>query len=159
MGKAANKTRKKVPKVRLAAAAKRTTRAKSKPAAHLARNKATAAARRVAVNSASSPKNIAAPAPARVELCAECTLRHAAALQAQLVAAVSSADTVIVDASAVNRIDMSGLQLLVAFARREAAAGRCIAWHNPSNALREASARAGLDGILGLAAQGAGGAA
>jgi anti-anti-sigma regulatory factor len=102
-------------------------------------------------------RGAAAPAPLRIELGPECTLRHAAALQAQLLAAVSPADTVIVDAGAVGRVDMACLQLLVAFAHREAAAGRRITWHNPSDQLREASARVGLDAILGLPAQGDGG--
>mgnify|MGYP001275688788 CR=1 FL=1 len=88
--------------------------------------------------------------PARVKLGEVCTLREAAALQSQLVAAVSPTDEVLVDGAAVSRIDAAALQLLVAFARREQAAGRRIVWQQPSAALVESSARLGLQQVLGI---------
>ena len=93
---------------------------------------------------------------ARLELPAECTVRDAPALQALLVATISATDSVLVDAAAVTRIDAAALQLLVAFAQREAAAGRRIDWQNPSEDLIASSARLGLARVLGLPA-GAGG--
>lgn len=88
--------------------------------------------------------------PARIELAAECTLRDAATLQALLVDTVSATDEVIVAAGAVTRIDAAALQLLVAFAQREAAAGRRVVWQDPSADFVESGARLGLAGILGL---------
>src|SRR5690606_37162763 len=90
---------------------------------------------------------------ARLELPAECTVRDAPALQAMLIATVSPTDSVLVDGSAVTRIDAAALQLLVALARREAAAGRRIDWQNPSSDLIESSAQLGLAAVLGLPAR------
>lgn len=94
----------------------------------------------------------AATGPARIELSAECTLRDAPALKARLLDTVSSTDCVIVNARAVERIDASALQLLVAFARREQAAGRRVQWEQPSEALLASGARLGLREALGLPA-------
>ncbi len=69
-----------------------------------------------------------------------------------LVAAVSSTDCVIVAGAAVTRIDAAALQLLVAFAQREAAAGRRIQWHEPSDELIASAAQLGLSVVLGLPA-------
>ena len=80
-------------------------------------------------------------------------MRDAPALQAMLIATVSPTDSVLVDGSAVTRIDAAALQLLVAFARREAAAGRRIDWQNPSSDLIESSAQLGLAAVLGLPAR------
>ncbi len=60
------------------------------------------------------------------KLDASCTLREAADLQFSLVAA--SGDPVVVDGSAVERIDTAGLQLLVALARRQQQGGRRLEW-------------------------------
>lgn len=115
-------------KVRLAAAKKKTARAR-----------------------ATKPR--AAPAQAaRIQLAPECTLREAAALQALLLATHSPTDSVVIEAGAVTRIDASALQLLVAFAMREAAAGRRLEWQAPSPELIESSARLGLIDLLGLPA-------
>jgi len=91
-------------------------------------------------------------APARLTLPAECTLRDAAALQGLLVATVSPTDSVIIEGGAVTRIDAAALQLLAAFARRELAAGRRVAWHSASAALRTAGATLGLSEVLQLPA-------
>jgi anti-anti-sigma regulatory factor len=111
------------------------------------------AARTKPVKASKEPLATATGEPARVQLPAECVLRDAAGLQAQLLAAVSPADSVIVEAGAVTRIDAACLQLLVAFAQREAAAGRRIAWQDPTPALIESSARVGLSVVLGLPAR------
>lgn len=93
------------------------------------------------------------PADARLVLAADCTLREAPALKAQLLATISATPQVIIEAGAVERIDAAGLQLLVAFARREAAAGRRLAWQSVSDELRGAGARLGLLDPLGLATE------
>jgi anti-anti-sigma regulatory factor len=61
-------------------------------------------------------------------------------------------DPVVVDGSAVERIDTAGLQLLVAFARRQKEAGRRLHWEAASPALLSGSARLGLNEALGLGA-------
>jgi anti-anti-sigma regulatory factor len=94
------------------------------------------------------------PTDARLVLAADCTLREAPALKAQLLAANSATPQVTIEAGAVERIDAAGLQLLVAFARREAAAGRRLAWQSVSDELRGVGARLGLLDSLGLAAEG-----
>lgn len=111
------------------------------------------AARTKPVKASKEPLAAATGKPARVQLPAECILRDAAGLQAQLCAAISPTDSVIVEAGAVTRIDAAGLQLLVAFAQREAAAGRRIQWQDPAPALIESSARVGLSAVLGLPAR------
>lgn len=88
--------------------------------------------------------------PARITLAADCTLREAAALKAQLITTISPTDAVLIDGGAVERIDTAGLQLLVAFAQREHAAGRRLQWQAASDALRSAGARLGLLGALSL---------
>jgi anti-anti-sigma regulatory factor len=88
--------------------------------------------------------------PARLSLGASCTLREAAALRTQLQGTVSKSDHVILEAGAVEHIDTVGLQLLVAFARREQAAGRRLEWQSPSHELLVASARLGLTEALAL---------
>jgi ABC-type transporter Mla MlaB component len=89
-------------------------------------------------------------AAARLVLGTDCTLREAPALQAQLIATVSRTDTVTVDGGAVERIDAAALQLLVAFARRETAAGRRLAWTAASGELLGAGARLGVLEALNL---------
>jgi anti-anti-sigma regulatory factor len=121
--------------------------AKKKPArAKAASVKATRAAK-----AAPAP---AAPAADRfyLTLDASCTLRETADLQFSLVAA--NGNPLVVDAGAVQRIDTAGLQLLVAMARRQQAAGRRLEWKAVSPELRQCSSRLGLDGALGLSAAG-----
>ncbi len=129
---------------RLATAVKKASPA-GKKASSAAKN-ASSAGRK----SASAGKNREMAAAARVTLAAECVVRHGAALQAQLLATVSPTDEVIIQAAAVTRIDAAGLQLLVAFARREAGAGRRIRWEQPSRELVDSAVRVGLAGVLGL---------
>ena len=99
-------------------------------------------------------KSASGKAPARLALAADCTLREAATLKAQLIATISPTDTVLIEGGAVERIDTAGLQLLVAFAQREQAAGRRLQWQSASDELRNASARLGLLDALSLSASG-----
>jgi anti-anti-sigma regulatory factor len=101
-----------------------------------------------------APRSKTPPAAARLVLAADCTLREAPALKAQLLATTASSRQVIIEAGAVERIDTAGLQLLVAFAQREAQAGRRLAWQSVSDELRGAGARLGLLDSLGLDAGG-----
>jgi ABC-type transporter Mla MlaB component len=95
--------------------------------------------------------------PRQLALDASCTLREAAALQASLVAAASDADPLTLDGGAVQRIDTAGLQLLVALARHQAAAGHRLEWQAASSELLRCSDRLGLIDALGLTSLAAGG--
>jgi phospholipid transport system transporter-binding protein len=109
---------------------------------------------RVAVAVKKSPaRRVARRAtPAKLTLAADCTLREAAGLKSRLLSTVSPTDQVILEGGAVERIDAAALQLLVAFARREAAAGRRLVWDSASSELIGASARLGLLDVLSLPA-------
>lgn len=85
-----------------------------------------------------------------LKLDASCTLRESPDLQSSLLAA--HGDPVVVDGSAVQRIDTSGLQLLVALARRQQQAGRRLEWKAASAELRRCGERLGLIAALGLPA-------
>ena len=58
--------------------------------------------------------------------------------------------TVVIDASAVSRMDAAGLQALVACIVHGRTAGRAWRWDNPAQTLRAAACLAGLDATLGL---------
>jgi anti-anti-sigma regulatory factor len=79
-----------------------------------------------------------------------CTLRDSTEMLFDLVALAATGDPIVVDGGAVRRIDTAGLQLLVAFARGEAAAGRPLAWKAASPELVRCSRQLGLAGALGL---------
>jgi phospholipid transport system transporter-binding protein len=83
---------------------------------------------------------------------ADCTLRQAAALKTSLLGHEADPRGAILDGSAVQRIDTAGLQLLVAFAQRQARAGRPLSWAAASPVLCEAGRRLGLAAVLSLPA-------
>lgn len=83
---------------------------------------------------------------------ASCTLRDSSDMLFDLVAASVAGGPIVVDGSAVLRIDTAGLQLLAALARDGAAAGRPLAWRAASPELLRCSRRLGLLGALGLEA-------
>jgi len=118
-----------------------------------------ASRRKPAAGSLAEPEVVVAPIeetpaarsdPFYLNLEPSCTLRESADLQFSLVAA--SGDPVVVDGSAVERIDTAGLQLLVALARREQDAGRKLQWQAASPVVIKSSARLGLVEALGLGA-------
>jgi phospholipid transport system transporter-binding protein len=120
-----------------------------------AASKAKAASRKVAaVQPAAAPAPVvaAAAAPASdaffLKLDANCTLRETADLQFSLVAA--NGDPVVVDGSAVERVDTAGLQLLVALARRQQHSGRRLEWKAASAELLKCGERLGLLEALAL---------
>jgi phospholipid transport system transporter-binding protein len=88
--------------------------------------------------------------PVDVTLESGCTLRDCADMQFLLLSAHVDHDPVVVDGAAVERIDTAGLQLLVAFARRHADAGRRVEWKAASPELLKCSARLGLVEALGM---------
>jgi ABC-type transporter Mla MlaB component len=79
-----------------------------------------------------------------------CTLRDSTDMLFDLVALAAAGDPIEVDGGAVRRIDTAGLQLLVAFARGEAAAGRPLTWKAASPELVRCSRQLGLADALGL---------
>ncbi len=79
-----------------------------------------------------------------LSLAPQCTLRDAEALKATLAPLLEQPQDVVIDASAVQRIDTATLQLLVAFVVTRAAAQRAVRWRAPSEALVSSAARLGL---------------
>jgi len=57
---------------------------------------------------------------------------------------------VIVDGSAVERIDTAGLQLLLSFVKHQASRGKSVRWLASSPELIRGSQLLGIAGILGL---------
>ncbi len=108
--------------------------------------------RRASVKRAATPAGRKPRAAKPLLLQADCTLRQAAALKSSLLAFKPEPAGAILDGSAVQRIDTAGLQLLVAFAQREARAGRTLAWTSASPVLRDAGERLGLADVLSLPA-------
>lgn len=84
----------------------------------------------------------------------QCTLREAEAFKAALQAAEDSSGDFVVDASAVERIDTAGLQLLVSFAQRLQLLERRLVWGAVSEPLRRSAGRLDLARPLGLDREG-----
>jgi phospholipid transport system transporter-binding protein len=108
--------------------------------------------RRASVKCADTPatKTDSTGAAARLVLQADCTLREATALKTSLLELQSGAQGALLEGGGVQRIDTAGLQLLAAFALREHAAGRPLAWASASAVLRDAGSRLGLAAVLCL---------
>ena len=109
--------------------------------------------------SAASPETAAAPQPiavsaaprrAGLKLEPSCTLRDALDMQFQLLATDFGDSDVLLDGSAVDRIDTAGLQMLVAFAKYHATSGKRLQWIAASPELQRGSRLLGLDEALGL---------
>lgn len=83
-----------------------------------------------------------------VKLESSCTLREVADLQFTLLSADPSANPLLLDGAAVERIDTCGLQLLAAFVKSREAAGRRVRWVGISHELQRCSDRLGLNGLL-----------
>ena len=115
---------------------------------------ATAAA---AVPAAPAPVATATAAPASTEgrraglkLEPSCTLRDALDMQFQLLSTDFGDADVLLDGSAVERIDTAGLQMLVSFAKYHAVSGKRMQWAAASQELQRGSRLLGLDEALGL---------
>lgn len=83
--------------------------------------------------------------PQILSLPAHLDIAHAGELKQALDAALAEKPPLLLDAGAVEQVDTAGLQLLLAFRRT-----RAIEWRNPSPALRDAAALAGMAGALAL---------
>lgn len=77
-------------------------------------------------------------AGASVRLAAVCGIRSAGQLKQDLVSVLDAIEPVLIDASAVERIDTTTAQLLYAFVRDRTAQGGEVAWTGVNPALREA---------------------
>ncbi len=71
-------------------------------------------------------------------------------LREKLVATVTSHDEVVIDGSAVEKIDGTGLQLLVALMKQAVSSNTAISWSSASDLLLDSAAQLGLIEILGL---------
>jgi ABC-type transporter Mla MlaB component len=94
----------------------------------------------------------AAADEAHVKLMANCTIRDCGALKADLGAVVTSAESVSIDVSALERIDTAALQLLCAFVRERKQRQLEVTWHGTSAALTEAVRLLGIATVLGICA-------
>jgi len=107
----------------------------------------------IAAAPADSPAATKAPADSRragLRLEPSCTLRDALDMQFQLLSTDFGDSDVLLDGSAVERIDTAGLQMLVAFAKHHAVSGRRMQWTAASQELQRGSRMLGLDEALGL---------
>jgi ABC-type transporter Mla MlaB component len=87
---------------------------------------------------------------AGLKLEASCTLRDSIDMQFQLLAVDFGDSDVLVDGSAVERIDTAGLQMLLAFARYHEGRGKTVRWSDVSGELLRSSEVLGVAGALGL---------
>lgn len=82
------------------------------------------------------------------------TIRDSAELQKALIARIEAPGPVRLDATAMERVDTTTLQLLVAFIHELRAASRPVEWVARSEALERAAQAVGLRAALGLPAHG-----
>jgi len=87
-----------------------------------------------------------------IALNSNCTVKDAVALKRSLMALKDAQDTVVIDASAVERVDTATLQLLCAFVRERVGSDREVLWRSPSAAVFEASRLLGVSELLCLPA-------
>ena len=77
-------------------------------------------------------------------------IEAATRLHAQLAPALGHKKQVAIDAASVSRLHGAAMQVLVAFVRARAAAGRKTRINDPSPALRDAARAMGLSSTFGL---------
>ena len=87
-----------------------------------------------------------------IALNSNCTVKDAVVLKRSLMALKDAQDTVVIDASAVERVDTATLQLLCAFVRERVGSDREVLWRSPSAAVFEASRLLGVSELLCLPA-------
>jgi anti-anti-sigma regulatory factor len=85
----------------------------------------------------------------RVSLGADLRIGHAREIFDALAAATDKA-TVVIDASAVSKVDAAGLQAITAFLVRWRISGKAWRWDNATDTLRASARSAGLDSALEL---------
>ena len=88
--------------------------------------------------------------PAVIALAAQCSIKDAAALQAELVAALKPVGEVTIDTSAVERIDTAAVQLLCAFVQHCSTESRTVHWRGDCTVLRDTASQLGVQSLLEL---------
>jgi len=112
----------------------------------------------VAATPVAAPLQLAAASTrAGLKLEASCTLRDSIDMQFQLLAVDFGDADVVVDGSAVERIDTAGLQMLLSFARHQAGRGKALRWSAVSPELIRGSQLLGLATALGIPESNSGG--
>ena len=81
-------------------------------------------------------------------------MKNVRELAERFAAALAESTRLTLDGSAVERIDGSGLQLLLAMVETARQQGREVTWQQPSASLLEAAALLGLEARLDLAGEG-----
>jgi len=98
-----------------------------------------------------APASVAPDAPQHeVALASNCTVKDALALKKTLVAVKDVAQAVVINASAVERVDTATLQLLCSFVRERVGKDREVTWREPSASIIQASKLLGLTELLCL---------
>lgn len=95
------------------------------------------------------PRPKAKRAPAIV-LRGDYALARVESLKAVLAPAVARAAPVVLDASAVTRIDTAGLQVLTVFVRERQAQGRSVSWRGVPTSLSKPAQQLGLAAALAV---------
>lgn len=86
----------------------------------------------------------------KLDLGSKCTIIKAEELHAQMENLIQGGSDVEVDASKVEKIDTSALQLLLSFHNILRQDGRNLSWLNPSEQTLESAKLLGLDTQLGI---------
>ncbi len=99
---------------------------------------------------APSEASSAAPPSARATyaVAAECTVADAGALKSELAKLLDNPEAVVLDITAVQRIDTAGLQVISAFVRERASQGRTVEWQGVAPVFSSAVRLLGLDSLL-----------
>jgi phospholipid transport system transporter-binding protein len=104
------------------------------------------------MGSKTKPDATTAIGEARIGIPADCRIADVGDLQRQLRLALE-APQIVLDASAVERVDTAALQLLVVFQREAAKRGKQMNWAGVSAPLHEAASQLGLAQTLALPAK------
>lgn len=91
-----------------------------------------------------------------IELSEVMDISATAELRSQLLAALESKKSVILDASQVERADTAALQVLSAFVQDANSQQQTVQWKKPSEALSRSAALLGLSALLNLSTNQAG---
>jgi ABC-type transporter Mla MlaB component len=92
------------------------------------------------------------PASTTFALTGECMVAEATALKKSLAALLDEPRPVTLDVAALQRIDTAGLQVITAFVRERAGAGRTVEWQGTAPVLATAAQLLGLTSLLKLPA-------
>jgi anti-anti-sigma regulatory factor len=114
----------------------------------------------MAADESSSKPGAAATRPGRVVLGASCTIHEAGAIKAHMLEQLAQPAPYEIDGTAVDRLDATGVQLIVAFALDCLERNLAYTWSGRSPALEQAIALLGVGPLLespGVAAGGGAG--